>query len=337
MSTWSYEKHQLVFKKPATTSRGSLKKHDVYLIKKQNKLQGKTGIGECSPLPGLSLDDTDLLEQKIIETLELLNGGATIDILHLNQWPALNFAIDTALLSFENGKQLFSTPFYNAKKGIPVNGLVWMGDKDEMLNEAFLKAESGFSCMKFKIGALDFEKEYDMLALFREKYPVIEIRLDANGAFGPDEAMEKLNRLSKFGFHSIEQPIKPREWEFLSEIIAASPIPVALDEELIGVDVNAYGDVLMEALKPNFLVLKPTLLGGLAVCDKWIALCTKYDVGWWATSALESNIGLNAIAQWASTYPLTLAQGFGTGMLFEQNFDSDLYISQGEMWMKPQA
>lgn len=334
MNQWSFEKHQLVFKKPATTSRGALKSHTIYLIKRENSLHGKIGIGECSPLPGLSVDDFDLLEDKIASTINDLNKGVTIQSLNLEFWPALNFAIETANLAYENGICLFNSDFTKGKKGIPVNGLVWMADPEIMLTEAIKKAEIGFACIKFKIGALDFKEECSMLEKFRKDFPNHEIRLDANGAFSLNEVMDRLKILSQFNIQSIEQPIQPRNWEIMAEIVASSPIPIALDEELIGVNPDKYGDLLISSIKPNYLVLKPTLLGGLAICDKWISLCSKHEIGWWATSALESNVGLNAIAQWASTYPLTLAQGFGTGMLFEENFKSDLNVKNGMMWMK---
>lgn len=330
MISASFIRHELVFKKLARTSRGAMENHVVYYVVLKDG--NRSGYGEAAPLKGLSVDDRPDFEQKLTECIALINDGLPPDALDLKGFPSLQFAFETALLSlaFDKVGTVYDTSFI---KGYPIkiNGLVWMNAKEEMLEEAFTKAEQGFDCIKFKVGALDFDEECRMLEVFRKRYSAfkVEIRLDANGAFAPDEVLEKLKELSRFEIHSIEQPIRAKQQDHLQEICIQTPIPIALDEELIGVDVTTEGLRLLEYIRPQYIILKPTLLGGLTVSDKWIQHAHKLNIGWWATSALESNIGLNAIAQWCSGYSLTLPQGLGTGALYTNNIVSPLQVSGG--------
>jgi len=326
----SYTQKELLFKKPARTSRGEIRSHQVYYI--TLKTGNKIGIGEAAPLKGLSLDDRPDFEQKIASCCLFINDGFPISDLDLSEFPSLKFAFESARLSLQHQQpfKLFENSFF-AGTPIKINGLIWMSTKVQMLTEALEKAEQGYDCIKFKVGALDFDEECRMLESFRKRYSAfkIELRLDANGAFTVDEAQTKLKELSRFDIHSIEQPIKPKLTDWMQELCAQSPIPIALDEELIGVDNALDGFKLLSVIKPQYIILKPTLLGGMAVADEWIQIAQKQQIGWWATSALESNIGLNAIAQWCSTHKPLLPQGLGTGSLYKNNISSPLVIDNG--------
>ena len=322
-----YFKHQLQFQNPARTSRGEMQTHTVYYIRITH--QNKCAWGEAAPLPDLSIDPIEQIETHLIQCCTIINDGFPAEHIDHSRFPAVAFAFETALLALNNEKpfHLFDTEFSNGHSGIHINGLIWMNSKEKMLESAFKKISEGYSCLKFKIGALDFDEECRMLEHVR-KYAnafKLEIRLDANGAFTPDDALEKLSELKRFDIHSLEQPIKANQVELMAEICAKSPIHIALDEELIGID-HTQMEALLKKIQPNFIVLKPTLVGGLNIADKWIQVAQKKSIGWWATSALESNIGLNAIAQWCSTYELAIPQGLGTGMLYENNIPSPLQI-----------
>lgn len=328
----SFTIKELAFKKPARTSRGEMLTHTAYIIRLQ---QGnRIGYGEAAPLKGLSIDDRPDFEQKLKECCLFINDGCPVDVLDLSAFPSLKFAFETALLSlnFDADFKVFDTAFFTGGP-IDINGLVWMNTKTEMLEEAFSKAEQGFDCIKFKVGALDFDDECRMLESFRKRYSAFKItlRLDANGAFSTDDVLEKLKELSRFDIHSIEQPIKAKQEDWMQEICAKTSIDIALDEELIGVDVVNDGLTLLKKIKPHYIILKPTLLGGFTNSDAWIRLARQKNIGWWATSALESNIGLNAIAQWCSTYENPLPQGLGTGGLYTNNIQSPLVISKGKL------
>lgn len=328
----SYSTKELVFKKPARTSRGEMTSHTAYFIKLQ---QGnRIGYGEAAPLKGLSIDDRPNFENKLKECCLFINDGCPIDVLDLAAFPSLKFAIETAQLSlaFDESFKVFDTPFYTGTP-IDINGLVWMNTNTEMLEEAFYKVEQGFNCIKFKVGALDFDEECRMLESFRKRYSAfkVSLRLDANGAFSTAEALEKLKDLSRFEIHSIEQPIKAKQEDWMQELCAKTPIDIALDEELIGVDVVYDGLALLKKIKPQYIILKPTLIGGFANADTWIKHAQQHAIGWWATSALESNIGLNAIAQWCSTYQNPLPQGLGTGSLYTNNIQSPLVVDGGHL------
>ena len=326
----SYIKHELQFLKPARTSRGEMQTHSVYYITLNNG--NAIGTGESAPLKGLSIDAIDGLEKTIKQFCLQINEGFHPLELDIEKFPSVRFAFECALKGLENSTEhiLFDTDFIKGK-GIPINGLVWMDSSDEMLKQAFKKVEEGFECIKFKVGALDFDEECRMLETFRKKYShsKTEIRLDANGAFTTDEALRKLKELSRFDIHSIEQPIKSKQVEMMQEICASSKIPIALDEELIGADVMTEGKILLQFIKPQYLILKPTLLGGFTLSEQWIKYADELNIGWWATSALESNIGLNAIAQWTSSLQTSLPQGLGTGSLYKNNIQSPLKVKAG--------
>ncbi len=326
----SYTKHVLNFIKPARTSRGEILLHEVYYIELREG--NRIGYGEAAPLKGLSVDDRPDFEHKLKDCCRNINDGLPLAALDLSGFPALQFAFEAAALGlqFHEPFQHFDTDFYQGSP-IKINGLVWMNTQAEMLEEAFAKAEQGFDCIKFKVGALDFDEECRMLEQFRKRYTAFkaELRLDANGAFATSDAIEKLGELARFDIHSIEQPIKAGQRDWMQELCAKTPIPIALDEELIGIDVQHEGGALLKYIRPQFIILKPTLLGGFANADYWVKLAQQQQMGWWATSALESNIGLNAIAQWCSTHQLSLPQGLGTGSLYTNNIGSPLVVSNG--------
>lgn len=324
----SYIKHNLIFKKQAGTSRGVLlEKPSWFLILEQN---GKQGIGECSILPKLSLEkETDL--SPIFETIctEIHLGENAL----MDKWahyPAVKFAIEMAFMDLQFGdeKQFYQTPFYNNQQGIQTNGLIWMGSKTEMLSQVDEKIAQGYACVKLKIGAINWDDEIDILKHIRSKYGKnkIELRVDANGAFDPDTALDKLQQLAKLDIHSIEQPIKAGQWDKMAELCLKTPIPIALDEELITVRDKHKRNDLLKKINPQYIILKPSLVGGFKDSEHWIELANIYNIGWWATSALESNIGLNAIAQWTSKMQTSMPQGLGTGSLFTNNIISPLKI-----------
>ncbi len=335
MFTAKFLKHQLQFVKPAKTSRNTMQAHTVYYVVLTSKSEPKSYWGEAAPLPGLSIDDVTQIENKLTALCAAVTNGYTFNMLDFAGFPSVQFAFETAFLAAQHNEDflLYDTAFYHHKQPIAINGLVWMNEKETMLQEALTKAAQGFDTIKFKVGALDFDEECRMLEAFRKQFNAFKttIRLDANGAFGPDEALEKLRELSRFDIHSIEQPIKPKQWDAMQELCAKSTIDIALDEELIGVDVLADGQKMLQHIKPHYLILKPTLLGGLKNSEAWVKLAQQQQIGWWATSALESNIGLNAIAQWTSTQHLTLPQGLGTGSLYTNNITSPLVVSNGQL------
>ena len=229
---------------------------------------------------------------------------------------------------------MWDTPFSRGEAGIPINGLIWMGDFNRMLAQIEKKMEAGFRCIKLKIGAINFEEELALLQHIRSHYSSkeIELRVDANGAFSPTDAMEKLKRLSELDLHSIEQPIRAGQWEEMARLTSESPLPIALDEELIGYNTWEEKQRLLSAIRPQYIIIKPSLHGGLAGGEEWIAEAEKLNIGWWITSALESNIGLNAIAQWCATFQNPLPQGLGTGLLFTDNVEMPLEIRKDCLW-----
>jgi o-succinylbenzoate synthase len=331
----SYIKHQLQFVKPAKTSRNTLHMHTVYYVVLTSKSVRKSYWGEAAPLPGLSIDDVTQIENKLTELCAAVTNGYTFNMLDFSGFPSVQFAFETAFLAAQHEEDflLYDTPFYSSQQPIAINGLVWMNEKETMLQEALQKAEQGFDTIKFKVGALDFDDECRMLETFRKQFNAFKttIRLDANGAFLNADALEKLHELSRFNIHSIEQPIKAKQWDAMQELCAKTPISIALDEELIGIDVLADGQRLLQHIKPQHIILKPTLLGGLKNSDAWVNLAQHNNIGWWATSALESNIGLNAIAQWTATKNLLVPHGLGTGSLYTNNISSPLVVSNGQL------
>ena len=327
--------HTLEFNKPAKTSRNVFKSRDIrYVLLLEN---GITGIGEASPLHLLSIDDVADYDEILHQVCQTICEGPkelNVEELDLNPYPSIRFGIETALLDLKNGSKrlVFDTPFVLGQP-IPINGLVWMADLNEMYDEAISKIEQGYTCIKFKVGQHDFDAECRFLERVRSRHNAfdLEIRLDANGAFLPDEAAIQLKELSRFDIHSIEQPIQVNQWDAMARLCTESKIDIALDEELIGVDVFADGETLLTHITPKYVILKPNLIGGFTVSDKWIELCRRHAIGWWATSALESNIGLNAIAQWVSQYQTSMPQGLGTGSLYANNIDSPLSIKDQQL------
>ena len=323
-----FKKYTLQFKFDAGTSRGVMRTRDSWFVFIQSEV-GKTGIGECAPLPGLSSDSLEQMETKLQHISET---GAQIP----ENFPSIRFGIEMAEKDLQMGGKriLFPSDLTNGSTGIPINGLVWMGDFEFMQKQVKEKISAGFTCVKFKIGAIDFEKELDLIRQVRKEFSArdIEIRVDANGAFKPEEALEKLKRLSDYNLHSIEQPIRQNQWEQMAMLCEKTPLPIALDEELIGIQNIDQKAKLLSEIKPQYIILKPSLLGGFAASEAWIKLAENSNIGWWVTSALESNIGLNAIAQWTYTLKNPMPQGLGTGQLFTNNFDSPLYIDKGELY-----
>ena len=321
-------KHTLEFNMPSRTSRDVLyNKPSWYLVIKD---QNRIGIGECSIIPGLSLDRIDEIETKLDYICREISSNNKLDIEEFNDYPAIKFALEMALEDFNFSESPFKindSNFSNFQDNIKINGLVWMGDIKYMKSQIIEKITSGFSCIKIKVGTLKFESELQLIKEIRRDFTHkdLEIRLDANGAFKTNEALEKLERLNEFSIHSIEQPIKKNHWQEMAKLCELSPIPIALDEELIGIYSNR--DSLLQTINPEYLILKPSLLGGFSECENWIKLADEKNIKWWATSALESNIGLNAIAQWVYTKNNDLRQGLGTGLLYKNNVKSQLEIS----------
>lgn len=256
----------------------------------------------------------------------------------LQDYPSMLFGLETAIQQLKaGGLQLWNTSFATGQAGIPINGLIWMGNFDEMYQRIEDKMRLGFRCIKVKIGAIDFEKELELLAHIRQHFgpEKIELRVDANGAFLPDDAPAKLKSLSEFHLHSIEQPIRAGQWDEMNKLCATTPLPIALDEELIGVNRTEDKIHLLDTIKPQYIILKPSLHGGIKGSEEWIDLAKKRGIGYWITSALESNIGLNAIAQWCATLQPILPQGLGTGQLFTDNIEYPLHIKGDCIWFDP--
>jgi o-succinylbenzoate synthase len=336
-------KRTLNFRFDAGTSRGILKTRVVYWIKAYDPNQpGRIGWGEAAPLVKLSLDDRpdfeQLLTQELSKIKEIKFEMSSESILRLIQvyvspdLPSVRFGLETAILDFFHGgeKRILPNSFFDESQPIPINGLIWMGDAAFMASQIEEKIEQGFDCIKMKIGAIDFEQELALLQSIRNRFSSKEmtLRVDANGAFAPDEALAKLNELAKLDLHSIEQPISAGNIQEMNSLCRASLLPIALDEELIGVYHKAE---LLDSISPQFIILKPTLLGGILETREWIRLAEERNIGWWMTSALESNVGLNAIAQLASSLQSLLPQGLGTGKLFHNNLDSPLQIQGGQI------
>jgi o-succinylbenzoate synthase len=330
----------------ARTSRGRMKERAAWFVKLWDDAKPEVfGLGECAPLPGLSIDDKpdyEVVLNQVAQNVSALNPtSATIlkDVAALipQGYPSIVFGLETAMLDLQNGgkRMIFDNSFLKAQS-IPINGLVWMGDLDLMLQQASIKIDEGFRCIKIKVGGINFEKECDILNYIRKKYyrEEITLRLDANGSFKTEEALYKLYDLSKFKIHSIEQPIKVKQPE-LEELCRKSPIPVALDEELIGIESAEQKKDLLMKVKPQFVILKPSLHGGIQGSQEWISIADSLNIGWWITSALESNIGLNAICQFTANYPVSIPQGLGTGSLYENNFESPLEVVKGEIRYNP--
>ena len=318
------EEKTLHFKQPAGTSRGVYTTRKVWLVRLSDG--EREGVGECAPLPDLSCDAMDDEEYRSIlnRVCEEFCQRQELDNDSWRQYPSMLFGLETAWLNMTNGDMLFDTAFSRGEVGIPINGLVWMGSYEEMLKRMEEKLEKGFRCVKLKIGAIDFDQELDLVKRIRERFShhEVELRLDANGAFKYEEALYKLELLSQYAIHSIEQPIKAGQWAYMAELCRESPLPIALDEELIGVNDPEMKRHMLNIIKPRYIILKPSLHGGMQGCREWI-------------EALESNIGLNAIAQFASDVygdHITMPQGLGTGQLFTDNIDMGLEIRGDRLW-----
>lgn len=333
----SYKKHILDFKRPSGTSRGIMtQKETWFLILEEN---GKIGLGECGILRTLSADDRPDYEEKLQWTCENIHLGKEALWEALLEFPSIQFGVEMAFQSLgsETPFLLFPSDFTKGQKSIPINGLVWMGEPAFMKAQIEEKLAQGFDCIKLKIGAIDFEKELELLRFIRQNYDAttIEIRVDANGGFSSNEALYKLNQLSEFELHSIEQPIQKNQHDSMSELCKMTPFPIALDEELIGVFEYVEKEELLQKIRPQYIILKPSLVGGFRGSQEWISIAEKYNIGWWITSALESNIGLNAIAQWTFLQQNPMPQGLGTGGLYTNNFDAPLEVRNGELFYNP--
>ncbi len=332
----SYHKYILHFKKPSGTSRGVMNEKETWFIILEEK--GKKGVGECGLLRGLSCDDRLDYEEKLQWVCENIHLGEEKLWESLLEFPSIQFGIEMAFQSLqsENPFILFPSDFTNGQKSIPINGLIWMGEEAFMKEQIEAKLADGFHCIKLKIGAIDFETELQLLQYIRQNYTPrqIEIRVDANGAFDSNTALIKLNQLTGFKLHSIEQPIAKNQHDRMSELCKITPIPIALDEELIGVFTLEEKEALLQKIKPQFIILKPSFIGGFKGTKQWIDLADKYQIGWWITSALESNVGLNAIAQWTYLQNNSMPQGLGTGGLYLNNFESPLEVKNGNLWHK---
>ena len=331
------EKKTLHFKQPAGTSRGVYTTRKVWLVRLSDG--EREGVGECAPLPDLSCDAMEDEEYRSIlnRVCEEFCQRQELDNDSWRQYPSMLFGLETAWLNMTNGDMLFDTAFSRGEVGIPINGLVWMGSYEEMLKRMEEKLEKGFRCVKLKIGAIDFDQELDLVKRIRERFShhEVELRLDANGAFKYEEALYKLELLSQYAIHSIEQPIKAGQWAYMAELCRESPLPIALDEELIGVNDPEMKRHMLNIIKPRYIILKPSLHGGMQGCREWIETAKDMGIGSWITSALESNIGLNAIAQFASDVygdHITMPQGLGTGQLFTDNIDMGLEIRGDRLW-----
>lgn len=359
--TAKFHQYLLNFKNPSGTSRGILKTKETFFLEifeGDNK-----GIGECALFRGLSYDDVSEYEEKLQWLCENINENSEILKEELKHFPSIWFGYEQAILNLKNGENLyFPSEFTKGKSSIKINGLIWMGNADFMQTQIEEKLEQGFDCIKLKIG-VDWKSEKEILKKLRQKFPKeqLELRVDANGGFTFEEAKIVLQELADLGIHSIEQPVKAGSWKLeegslksninstdcfpevsgqavprndMAELCANTPTPIALDEELIGVIIFEEKKQLLEKIKPQYIILKPALVGGFSGCDEWISLAENLGIGWWITSALESNIGLNAIAQYTFTKKNKMPQGLGTGALFTNNSESALILKGDLLWFQ---
>jgi len=330
----TYHKYILNFKRPSGTSRGVMTEKETWFIVLEK--DGKIGIGECGILRGLSADDRPDYEAQLQWTCDHIQLGENQLWEALLEFPSIQFGVEMAFQSLrsETPFLLFPSDFTKGEKSIEINGLVWMGEEAFMKQQIEEKLADGFRCVKLKIGAIDFDKELQLLGFIRQYFSPeqVEIRVDANGAFDVTLALDKLNQLSEFKLHSIEQPIQKNNTDRMAELCEITPIPIALDEELIGVFSLEEKEALLQKIKPQYIILKPSFVGGFRGTKEWILLAEKHHIGWWITSALESNIGLNAIAQWTFLQQNSMPQGLGTGALYTNNFDCPLQVAAGQLW-----
>ena len=363
----------LHFKQPAGTSRGVYTtRHSYYLTLTSDVLPGVEGVGECATLPDLSCDAKPEYEMTLRQVCQMVEQMGRIPYDMIRAYPSITFGLETAFASFfdaakkfleivpaegassssemlkqkgvsvpagmENLTDLFDSPFGRGEEGITINGLVWMGTYEEMLARLEEKLQAGFHCVKLKIGAIDFFKELDLIKRIRDVYTQeqVELRVDANGGFLPENAMSQLEALAKYDIHSIEQPIKQHQWPKMAQLCRETPLPIALDEELIGVNVRSMKEALLDTIRPQYIILKPSLHGGIYGCNEWIQLASQRGIGSWITSALESNIGLHAIAHYAAKVygpNVEMPQGLGTGQLFTDNIPMPLEIRGDKLFV----
>ncbi|HEY5688811.1 MAG TPA: o-succinylbenzoate synthase [Yeosuana sp.] len=334
MKTASFKKHILHFKQPSGTSRGVLKIKETWFIILNE--YGEQGVGECGMFKGLSIDDKPNYENKLLWVCENVNLGLEVLLPELVAFPSIQFGLEMAFKSLESKNPfiLFPSAFTEGTDSITINGLIWMGSESFMRQQIKDKIDAGFRCIKMKIGAINFQTEINLLKSIRKEFSLkdMELRVDANGAFSPSNALEKLNILSDLDLHSIEQPIKPGQIEDMAKLCDQTPLPIALDEELIGVFSKEKKEWLLQSIKPQYIIIKPTLIGGFLGSDEWIQMAEDHHIGWWITSALESNVGLSAIAQYTYTKRNLQPQGLGTGSLFTNNFESPLEVKEGALY-----
>lgn len=332
--TAKYSRYLLEFKRPSGTSRGVLLEKETFILEISEN--GKKGIGECAIFRGLSFDDRPDYEDKLKWLCENIQQETEFLKEELKEFPSIWFGYEQAVLNLKNGENLyFPSDFTEGKTPIVINGLIWMGDINYMEEQIQDKLEKGFHCIKLKIG-VDWKSEHDILQKLRQKFSKdrLELRVDANGGFNKEEAKVVLQQLADLYIHSIEQPIKAGNWNDMAELCLETPTPIALDEELIGITDFNEKRKLLETVNPQYIILKPALAGGFSGSDEWVFLAEERNVGWWITSALESNIGLNAIAQYTFTKKSPMPQGLGTGALFVNNFDSNLDLKGELLWFK---
>lgn len=339
----SWQRHTLRFRERAITSRDSMTEKPTWFVRiESHQLPGGFSVGEAAMFKGLSSEDTTDFEERLDTACRMASECATIEeaMQSLPEISSIRFGFESALLRCglypTSGKE---AGWLGGKEGITTNGLVWMGDKATMRRRIREKLDSGFHCVKLKIGGIDFEDEIELLSDIRREFSPsdIELRLDANGGFTPANALERLGRLSEYGIHSLEQPIKPGQWDDMRRICALSPIDIALDEELIGFTSTEEKTRMLDAVSPRYIILKPSLCGGFREAEEWISLAVERGIGWWATSALESNIGLEALGRWTASLQPTMPQGLGTGNLYTNNTPSRLEMRGERLWLASPA
>ena len=333
----------LHFLQPAGTSRGVYNTRlSFYLKLTSDEQPDVVGVGECATLPDLSCDamPPNDYERKLRTFCDEYERTGVIDYEAMRAYPSMLFGLETAVAQFnaKGSLNFFNTPFGRGEEGIPINGLVWMGTFEEMFERLEAKLKAGFRCIKIKIGAIDFDRELQLIRHIRSTFSRnnVKLRVDANGGFTPEEALSRMEALVQYDIHSIEQPIKQHQWTEMARLCAATPLPIGLDEELIGVNERQKKIELLDTIRPQYIVLKPSLHGGMAGTEEWIQLARERNIGSWITSALESNVGLNAIAQLtASIYGTNIrhAQGLGTGQLFADNIEMPLKVVGDKLWI----
>ena len=330
----TFQKYILNFKRPSGTSRGVMTEKETWFLFIEK--DGKKGVGECGILRGLSYDDRLDYSDKLQWVCNHIHLGKSVLWEQLKEWPSIQFGVEQAFISLESEDPmlLFPSAFTKGKESIPINGLVWMGTPEFMKEQIDEKLQEGFQCIKLKIGAIDFEEELRLIGYIREHFPVekVEIRVDVNGGFDKSNALDKINQLSELKLHSIEQPIKKKQYDSMADLCKNTSLPIALDEELIGVINYNNKENLLQKIRPQYIILKPSLVGGFKGAEEWIEIADKLNIGWWITSALESNVGLNAIAQWTFTLNNSIPQGLGTGTLYTNNIESPLVVKNGHLW-----